>query len=183
MPINSFIGQSCQDCKASFTFVTPAINNPSICINCYTTRCNEFLRKTEQAAYNCKACNSSFATNPPSVNNIELCEICAKDQFLNQKFSPTLEPIHKFSISQEANKIINGPRRDDYGPIEESSKQYSDFLTGLLKHKLKDGCAITPADSMLIMAGLKILREDNKAKRDNRVDALGYLMLAAKVGK
>jgi len=83
------------------------------------------------------------------------------------------------SIAQEADKIINGPRRSSYGPIEESAKNISDLWSIFLRKKLKS--PITPKEAMLMMDGLKTLRELNNHQRDNLVDKVGYTLLAEKV--
>lgn len=82
----------------------------------------------------------------------------------------------KKSIALEADKLIHGPRRKSYGPIKESGKNLAKLWSALLSKKLKGD--ITPSETMLMMAGLKLLRESNKHQRDNLTDLCGYALLA-----
>lgn len=81
---------------------------------------------------------------------------------------------HK-SILLEAEEIINGPRRDSYGPVEESFQRVAAVWSAVLK------TTITPHQVALCMIGLKLCREANKPARDNLVDICGYAGLAEKV--
>jgi hypothetical protein len=82
------------------------------------------------------------------------------------------EPL---SVLAEAEQIINGPRRDAYGPVEESFERIAAVWGAVLK------MPVTSHQVALCMIGLKLCRESNKAARDNRVDAAGYIALADKV--
>lgn len=77
----------------------------------------------------------------------------------------------------EAFNLVNGGRQDAYGKPERSFEALADVFTGLLKRKLKDGERVTASDACLLMVGLKITRQQNQQKRDNVVDAHGYLFL------
>lgn len=79
------------------------------------------------------------------------------------------------SILQEAERIINGPRRDSYGDARESFQRIADVWSAVLKTK------VTPHQVALCMIGLKLCREANKPARDNRVDMCGYADLADKI--
>lgn len=79
------------------------------------------------------------------------------------------------TIFEEAEEIINGPRRESYGPVDESFKRIAQIWSGVL------GETITPRQVCLCMIGLKIQREANKHQRDNLVDILGYAGLAEKL--
>lgn len=85
------------------------------------------------------------------------------------------------SIAAEADRIINGERREAYGPIEESALDLAAIWTVILRKKLST--AIEPREVMLMMTGLKLQRESNSEKRDNRVDLIGYTLLADKLSK
>lgn len=70
----------------------------------------------------------------------------------------------------EAETIVNGARQADYGhPLDDFSK------TALIWSAIL-GIEVTPKQVALCMVGVKISREVNKPKRDNIVDAHGYLM-------
>lgn len=83
------------------------------------------------------------------------------------------------SILQEAERIINGPRRDSYGPVEESFARLASVLTVVLHRKLKEPLA--PHDAAMVGVALKLCRESVQPSRDNRVDGCGYFALADKV--
>jgi len=83
------------------------------------------------------------------------------------------------SICLIAKKITKGARRSSYGPVEESSQAMADIFSVILRKKLK--AKITPSEALLIMVGLKIIRETNKPQRDNRVDIVGYTELVDQI--
>jgi len=78
-------------------------------------------------------------------------------------------------ILMEASKLIDGDRRDDYGPIEESSKKIAAMWSIILDHE------VTPEEVCLCMIGFKMVREMHKHKRDNRVDIGGYAKLLDRI--
>lgn len=119
---------------------------------------------------NCARCGSPFFKQEL---DFYICLTCFPD------FSSPPKP--QPSITQEAEEIINGPRRESYGPIEESAINLANIWNSLLAKKLKE--PITPRETMLMMAGLKLLRDMNQDKRDNRVDLIGYTLLADKLSK
>jgi hypothetical protein len=87
--------------------------------------------------------------------------------------------MESLSVAQEAENIINGPRRDAYGPVEESFKRHASVWTGILQHKLQS--PITPQEVALMMIGLKLTREANAHQRDNLTDIVGYTLLLEKL--
>lgn len=71
---------------------------------------------------------------------------------------------------QEAESLVHGPRGVDYGhPLDDFSRTAL-IWTAILETN------ITPEQVALCMVGLKLSREVHKPKRDNIVDAHGYLM-------
>ena len=80
------------------------------------------------------------------------------------------------NVLEEANALTAGDRQqaygdpaDVYGPVADMWQAYLDALD-------VDNCLmLTPKDVMLMMALLKIGREGSREKRDNLVDAAGYL--------
>jgi hypothetical protein len=82
------------------------------------------------------------------------------------------------NILQEADKIINGPRRQSYGPVSESFKRLSLAFTAVLLHKLKE--PVTEPEAILILEMLKVCREAHAHHRDNGVDGCGYWALLDK---
>lgn len=71
----------------------------------------------------------------------------------------------------EAKTLIYGERHDEYGPAAEEFRRVADGWASIL------GANVLPSDVALCMAWLKIVRESYKHKRDNIVDAIGYLAL------
>ncbi len=88
-------------------------------------------------------------------------------------------PHHHSTVLEEANEVINGPRREAYGPVEESFKRHAQVWNAILMPKLKE--EITPEEVTLMMIGLKLMRESNSHSRDNLIDLAGYTALLAKL--
>lgn len=85
------------------------------------------------------------------------------------------------AIIDEALTLIDGGRQVNYGTPERSFSSIGHVWTGLLLKKLAPGQVITAEDVGLLMTGLKLAREANQHKRDNLVDAHGYLALHARI--
>ena len=72
------------------------------------------------------------------------------------------------TILEEAQRLVHGNRGTDYGePIH-------DFGRTALIWEAIFGHPVTPEQVALCMVGVKISREVNCPKRDNRVDGAGY---------
>lgn len=81
------------------------------------------------------------------------------------------------SAAEEAEDLVRGARQADYGhPLDDFSKTAL-FWQAILGHP------VTPEQVALCMVGVKISREVNKPKRDNIVDAHGYLLTYEMVGE
>lgn len=80
------------------------------------------------------------------------------------------------TILEEAQSHVYGARQGDYGHPREDFTRTAILWTGVLHHKLADGEHITPEDVALCMVQVKVSREVNKPKRDNRVDMAGYAL-------
>ena len=82
-------------------------------------------------------------------------------------------------IFNDVLRIINGERKDQYGDPEDSFKdisvRWTQFLRG--RGKLRQGEGITECDVSLMLADFKLARECHCHKRDNLVDAVGYLAI------
>lgn len=76
---------------------------------------------------------------------------------------------------QEANNLVNGDRQADYGTPRGNYEGVAKVWSGLLSPILKRD--ITPEEAALMMVGLKLQRQAMKHKRDNLVDAHGYLLV------
>jgi len=79
------------------------------------------------------------------------------------------------SILQEAERLINGDRREEYGDVKDS---FNNIAAGW---SVSFGKEVTGKQVALAMAWLKICRENNKSKRDNIVDIAGYAALIEKL--
>lgn len=72
------------------------------------------------------------------------------------------------SILEEAQSLVHGDRGEAYG------HPFDDFSKTALIWSAIFGIPVTPEQVALGMVGVKISREINKPKRDNRVDGAGY---------
>lgn len=79
----------------------------------------------------------------------------------------------------EANRLVNGDRQADYGTPRENYEGIAKVWSGILTRILHRD--ITPGEAALMMVGLKLQREAMKPKRDNIVDANGYLLVYAHI--
>lgn len=76
------------------------------------------------------------------------------------------------SINEEADRIINGQRREDYGSADESFKRIATGWSVIL------GVEVTAMQVVQAMVWLKVCRAINKFDRDSYVDICGYAGLA-----
>lgn len=83
------------------------------------------------------------------------------------------------SEMNEAETLVNGTRQSDYGSPAVNYEGIARVWSGLLAKRLMPGVVITPEEAALMMVGLKIQRQCMNPKRDNMVDAHGYLLVAA----
>lgn len=91
-------------------------------------------------------------------------------KYQKKKFSVALTPPVNRSILQEADRIVNGERRSDYGPNESFGKMarvYNELWGGDLVAK----------DFVRMLMVVKLVRESFKHKRDNLTDLTGYTEL------
>lgn len=82
------------------------------------------------------------------------------------------EPTSESPIEVEARGLVGGDRKQSYGDARESFDRIAQVWSAILK------TPVTGQQVALCMAGLKLCREANQPKRDNRVDAIGYVILA-----
>jgi hypothetical protein len=83
--------------------------------------------------------------------------------------------VPKETVLQEANRLVYGDRAADYGgALTEAEKVAAGWRVIL-------GADVEPEHYPLCMAWLKIVRQTNKAKRDNLVDLAGYAGVAEKI--
>ena len=79
------------------------------------------------------------------------------------------------SILKEAEALVNGPRAADYGPVAVNWSRTVTIFEAMT------GISLTAEQGLIFMVAVKLAREAHRTKRDNLVDAAGYLELAAKV--
>lgn len=96
-------------------------------------------------------------------------------EFTRSEVLVTLGKVKGLTILEEAEEIINGPRRASYGPVEESFERVALVWSGIL------GTKVTAIQVALMMTGLKLCREGNAHHRDNLVDIVGYTLLLEKL--
>ena len=107
-------------------------------------------------------------------------ETGAPDSAAHEAASPLCEgrdgcPAQRGKVLSEARKVINGERQDAYGNPEDSFTDIADLWGWYL------GRPLLPSDVAVLMALLKFAREKHQHKRDNIVDACGYLALYADI--
>lgn len=77
------------------------------------------------------------------------------------------------TVLQEADRLISGDRRTEYGSVQESFEAVARGWTDII------GAPVTATQVSLCMVWLKVMRETVKDKRDNWVDIAGYAGLGA----
>lgn len=105
---------------------------------------------------------------------------CTWFQDSGQPICPQCTPLApptpvKGSILLEAEQLINGPRRDSYGPYTDEAKAVAAMWSALLKFEVK------PRLVPLMLIALKLHRESHKHSVDNLRDTCGYAALAQQV--
>lgn len=80
---------------------------------------------------------------------------------------------------READGLVNGERQADYGTPRQNYEGIAKVWSGILFPILKRD--LTPEEAALCMVGLKVQRQAMKHKRDNLVDAHGYLLVYAHI--
>lgn len=76
------------------------------------------------------------------------------------------------TILEEAQAIIEGPRREAYGDAVQSFERLATVWSALLR------VPVTARQVAHCMIALKLCRDSNAAGRDNLVDVAGYAALA-----
>ena len=74
------------------------------------------------------------------------------------------------SIATEAVGLVTGDRQAAYGHPRDNFQETADLWSVVL------GVTVTPEQVALCMVQLKLARELHNPKRDNIVDAIGYLL-------
>lgn len=89
---------------------------------------------------------------------------------------PVIVPNTLGDVLDEAKKIINGQRQNEYGTPEDSFQRIADYWNTYLNHI---GVRyLEPEDVAFMMVLFKLAREEHEHKRDNLTDLIGYAALA-----
>lgn len=83
------------------------------------------------------------------------------------------------SILKDALKLVRGSRNRDYGDPTAMYSVVADLWSAVLSHKLHTQVDLNAEDALLMMSLMKMGREIVRHKRDNLVDASGYMELLA----
>lgn len=136
--------------------------------------------KIDEYRYQCPKCLFDYkSTSPWGV-----CPNCGAGFKAERLQGPGLK---RGKVLLEALEVINGERQDQYGNPEDSFSLIAGFWDAFVYHKLiklgvdlsvLDEPIINKRDSVLMMSLFKHGREMYQAKRDNLVDASGYLGIA-----
>lgn len=85
------------------------------------------------------------------------------------------EPYVRKTLADEAYELIGGDRLEEYGDMRRSFENIGKVWSVLL------GIEVSAEKVGLMMVGLKLVRENNKHKRDNLVDLIGYTALLGRL--
>lgn len=83
-----------------------------------------------------------------------------------------LKPHTEQSVALEAHTLVHGNRGEAYGHPLDDMTRTAGMLNALLGPKLN--VPLQAEDVSKIMVLVKLSREENRPKRDNRVDGAGY---------
>lgn len=83
------------------------------------------------------------------------------------------------TILQEAERLTNGDRNADYGHPLDDFRKTAEMWSAYLNSKHNAGIELDPEDVGFMMVLLKISRHMHMPKRDNLVDAAGYINTVA----
>ena len=88
---------------------------------------------------------------------------------------PPQQATESETILQEAQRLVHGDRGHNYGPPSRDFSRTALIWDALFGHRMRDGERFKPEDVGLAMIAVKLSREVNRPKRDNRVDIAGYV--------
>ena len=85
------------------------------------------------------------------------------------------------NVLREAEGLVYGDRQKQYSHPSRDYAKTAKMWTGILLEKLRPDVEITAKEAVLMMAAMKISREQFRHKRDNIVDGIGYFVCAARI--
>ena len=77
------------------------------------------------------------------------------------------------TVLETAQRLVSGDRRSSYGHPLDDYQTLSALWSAFLRNKLTE--QITFEEALMMMVLLKLNREHTKSKKDNRIDAAGYI--------
>lgn len=87
------------------------------------------------------------------------------------------DPNEPVQLMHEAKNLVYGDRNESYGHPHDDYTRTAGMWSAYL------GVEITPQDAVLMMTMVKLSREKNAPKRDNIVDAHGYLLCYGRINR
>lgn len=96
-------------------------------------------------------------------------------------FRVAAKPQPKKSILDEAEEIIYGDREELYGHPSLNLSNIAEQWSLYLQQRYGAQFEMEPDDVCWMMVQLKMVRQMNASKRDNLVDAVGYIALIERV--
>jgi len=84
-------------------------------------------------------------------------------------------------VLDEAKRITATDRNSSYGEPEDNFQRIASYWNVWLQDKLKDGAQITAGDTAAMQIFVKLAREMNAPKEDNKIDLAGYAACWAEV--
>lgn len=152
----------------------PASTDPAISAGGDIYR--DFLREDIRAILSCDAIALLPGWRKSKGVAVELT--VARAMKLAVLDAETFEPIPAESALEEAQRLVHGDRQAAYGhPIDDYTR------TGRMWGAILGIPDIDPRVCCLMMAAVKISREVNAPRRDNRVDGAGYFECAQLVAE
>ncbi len=93
----------------------------------------------------------------------------------------TEEVTVRARVLDEAKRITATDRNSAYGEPEDNFQRIADYWNVWLQDKLKEGEEITQGDTAAMQIFVKMAREMNAPKEDNKIDLAGYAACWAEV--
>lgn len=97
------------------------------------------------------------------------------------KEAPVPEVTVRARVLDEAKRITATDRNSAYGEPEDNFQRIADYWDIWLKDRLKEGESITAEDVPALMIFVKMAREMNAPKEDNKTDGAGYFACWAEI--
>lgn len=95
--------------------------------------------------------------------------------------APKATPTKRAEVLREAERITATDRNSSYGEPEDNFARIAAFWNVYLQDKLKPGEQISAGDTAALVIMIKLAREMNAPKEDNKIDIAGYAACWAEV--